>query len=203
MATFSSFLNRVSTQPYRDSIIGSFKLSMNKRGPVHRALDFGSGDGYFSRNLPAHLPIEQIISVDILARPASVVVPILYDGRNLPFEDSSFDLVYAIDVLHHCSDPLAALVDMARCTSRYLVLKDHNHSGLCGRVSLAILDELGNRRFGVPSPHHYQRNWSWVSWLESHGFARKVLQNPMPCHPPALSMLNRLQFFGLWEKLDE
>jgi SAM-dependent methyltransferase len=202
MTTFSSVLNRLSTQPYRDSIIDGFELSMAGRGPIHRALDFGSGDGYFSYNLPKHLPIEQVVSVDILDRPASLVVPILYDGRNLPFEDRSFDLVYAIDVLHHCSDPLAALADMARCASRYLILKDHNHSGLFGRASLAILDELGNRRFGVPSPHHYQRNWSWVSWLESHDFARRSLQNPMRCHPPVLSVLNKLQFFGLWERIN-
>ena len=74
---------------------------------------------------------------------ACYVQPVLFDGRRLPFADRSFELGYAIDVLHHCHDPRQSLLDLLRCTSRLLVIKDYTYSGLLGRLALGFLDELG------------------------------------------------------------
>lgn len=169
---------------------------------AERVLDFGSGDGYFASHI-SNLPgIRQVTPVDVVERKQSLLKPILYDGHRLPFEDRSFDLVYAIDVVHHCPDPLHALEDMMRCTSKYLLLKDHNYQTPIGRFALAVLDELGNRRFGIPSLYLYQRKWEWLAWIEKHGFKRIEFVHPMRCQTGLLAPTNGLQFMALWERVD-
>jgi len=169
--------------------------------PVARVLDFGSGDGYFASETGRLPQVTQLVPVDVVARPGSLVTPQLYDGARLPFADASFDLAYAIDVLHHCPDPLAAIDDMARCSSRYLLIKDHTYATAFGRWTLAVLDELGNRRFGIPSPYRYQRDWRWVEHIESCGWRRIELIQSLECHSGLLGWLtNRLQWIGLWER---
>lgn len=193
---------RLSTTPYRRSIVDGIVAALADRGPLERALDFGAGDGFFAAHLPQLTGIQQVTPVDVVERTSSWVKPLLYDGQTLPFTDRSFDLAYAVDVLHHCPDPIAALAEMTRCTRRFLLVKDHNHTGPVGKAVLAVLDELGNRRFGIPSPQHYQQRWSWVDWIESQGFVRCHWVHPMPCHRGPLAMTNQLQFLGLWARAD-
>jgi SAM-dependent methyltransferase len=169
--------------------------------PVARVLDFGSGDGYFASETSRLPQVTQLVPVDVVARPGSHVAPLLYDGARLPFADASFDLAYAVDVLHHCPDPLAAIDDMARCSSRYLLIKDHTYATAIGRWTLAVLDELGNRRFGIPSPYRYQQDWRWVEHIESRGWRRIELIPSLECHSGLLGLAtNRLQWIGLWER---
>ncbi|MEO6280218.1 class I SAM-dependent methyltransferase [Roseateles sp.] len=193
---------RLSTTPYRRSIIDGIVAALSDHGPVAQALDFGSGDGFFAAHLPQLTAIKHVTPVDVVERASSWVKPVLYAGRTLPFPDRSFDLAYAVDVLHHCPDPIAALAEMARCTRHYLLVKDHNHTGPLGKAVLAVLDELGNRRFGIPSPQNYQQRWSWVEWIESQGFVRCRWVHPMPCHRGPLALTNPLQFLGLWKRPD-
>jgi SAM-dependent methyltransferase len=192
---------RLSTTPYRRSIIGGIATALAGRDDAGSALDFGSGDGFFAANLTQLTPIRQITAVDVVERSTNLVKPLIYDGRTLPFPDRSFDLAYAIDVLHHCPDPILALGDMMRCTRSYLLIKDHNYSGPLGKTVLAALDELGNRRFGIPSPRHYQQRWSWVTWLEAQGWERCHWSHPMPCHRGPLALTNPLQFMALWKRM--
>ena len=149
---------------------------------VDSALDFGCGDGFFATRMPTVLGTPNITPVDVYLRPNCLVKPLIYDGAVLPFADRQFDLSYAIDVLHHCKDPLANLRDLLRCTRRYLFLKDHTYASPVGYAALCVLDELGNRRFHIPSLYHYQRRWSWVEMIEASGMRRVELIAPAPVH---------------------
>jgi SAM-dependent methyltransferase len=185
---------------YRLRVLDQLKATLAPLGPVDSALDFGSGDGFFAHSLRAQTALAAITPVDVVERAHSLVRPLLYDGQRLPFADRSFELAYSVDVIHHCPDPLAALADLARCTRRWLMLKDHQYTSAPGRLTLAVLDELGNRRFGIHSPYLYQRDWQWVKWIEAHGFVRRSFVHPMRCHTGLLALTNRLQFMGLWER---
>jgi SAM-dependent methyltransferase len=167
-----------------------------------RALDFGCGDGWFSSQFLASGQAKGVVSVDVARRKHCYVEPIIYNGAKLPFRDKEFDFVYAIDVLHHCADPLDSLADLMRCTCRYLLLKDHTYKSWLGWAALCVLDELGNRRFGIPSLYRYQRNWQWFSAIEESGFRLLTLIHPAPCHTGVLGTItNNLQFVGLWERV--
>ncbi|HEY0780902.1 MAG TPA: class I SAM-dependent methyltransferase [Thermoanaerobaculia bacterium] len=171
--------------------------------PAERALDFGSGDGLFARVFAEEGWAREVVPVDVQRRARTVVEPVLYDGVRLPFADRSFDLVYALDVLHHCPDPLASLRDLLRCTSRHVLLKDHNSGSTLDHWTLAVLDEIGNRRFGVPSLYRYQKDWEWLPVIEAEGFVREALIHPARCEtrPPISWVSNRLHFVGLWRRL--
>ncbi|MCE9534439.1 MAG: class I SAM-dependent methyltransferase, partial [Planctomycetes bacterium] len=175
---------------------------LRERAPVGRTLDFGSGDGWFATQLKASGLIGELVAVDVQPRPNSFIQPISYDGKRLPFDDRSFDLVYSVDVLHHCPDPAASLRDLVRCSNRYLLLKDHTWRTRIGKWTLAVLDELGNRKFGIPCLYQYQRRWDWFPVIESEGFRLVKQIHPAICHKRLMGLMtNALQFAALWERV--
>ncbi len=199
----SGALARAVARPtrYREGVLAILEQLMRLQPPARRLLDFGAGDGWFTSRLRDRGLATFAIGVDVLSSANSVSRPLLYDGKRLPFADRAFDVTCALDVLHHCPVPEDALAEVARCTSRTLVVKDHTYRGASGWLALAVLDELGNRRFGVPSPRHYQREWAWNATLQECGFVLRHMVHPAPCHSGLLGTLtNGLQFVAVWER---
>lgn len=187
--------------PYRRRVLDLFDGVLRPVAPIERSLDFGAGDGWFAASFVERGLARDVTPVDVQARPRTHANVTLYDGVRLPFPDGSFELVSCIDVLHHCPDPRASLEDALRCTGRFFLLKDHTFTGAPGRAALALLDEIGNRRFGIPSPYRYRTLSQWSAWIEDAGFARRALVHPANCHEGVLGWAtNRLQFIGLWER---
>lgn len=165
----------------------------------NRILDFGSGDGWFASQVMNAAICSDLQAVDVKRRDAVHFEPMTYPGGTLPFPDRAFDLAYAVDVLHHCDDPISKLDELARVSDSYILLKDHNYNSTAGKWALAVLDELGNRRFGIPSPQRYQHAWAWDSHLQASGWERIRLIHPMRCHVGVLGTLtNRLQYIALY-----
>lgn len=189
---------------YRDNVWTLVRPLLEGVGPFDRALDFGSGDGWFTAQARNSGVAREVVPVDVQRRRSVLVEPVLFDGVRLPFDDRAFDLAFAVDVLHHCPDPEASLGDLLRCTGRYLLLKDHTYATQSGRFALMLLDELGNRRFGVPSRYRYQQRWEWLPVIEGAGFRRLALIHPARCEtrPPISWFSAPLQFVGLWERTE-
>ena len=186
---------------YRRRILGSFRSVLKPHAPVDRCLDFGGGDGWFAWSLQQAGLARDVIAVDVQARPYIYAPVKLYDGHCLPFEDRSFDLVSSVDVLHHCPDPRASLRELLRCAGRFFLIKDHTYRGVTGKLVLCLLNEIGNRRFGIPSPYHYQKNWEWSPCIEDAGFVLRQTIHPTRCHSGPLGWAtNALQFISLWER---
>jgi SAM-dependent methyltransferase len=186
---------------YRVRVLAHIVELLKPLGTLNSALDFGSGDGFFASQWSKNQLIRAVTAVDVVERPASFVVPTLYDGERLPYNERQFDIAYAIDVLHHCPDPSKALADMLRCANRYVLIKDHTYRTSAGKLALGVLDELGNRRFGIPSPYLYQKEWAWATQIEAAGWRRMELHHPLRCHTGLLgAATNSLQFIGLWAR---
>jgi SAM-dependent methyltransferase len=186
---------------YRQHVLTAICQLLAARPRVARALDFGCGDGWFAREMKHAGVASTIVGVDVKIWPGLIRPPVLFDGERLPFSDQAFDLTYAIDVLHHCPEPERALREVLRCTGRYFLIKDHSYRSMLGWCTLTLFDEIGNRRFGVPSVYHYQREWSWNRHLEAGGFALEQLVHPAPCHSGLLGRwTNHLQFIALWRR---
>ncbi|KAB1501325.1 methyltransferase domain-containing protein [Corynebacterium sp. 320] len=95
-----------------------------------RLLDLGCGHGSLTLDLAAHVEslsgaASQVTGVDInpdaiatattaAAERESAVSFTQGNADALPFEDNSFDVVFASQVLHHVPDPVAALRECAR-----------------------------------------------------------------------------------------
>lgn len=187
--------------PYRRRILDSFDTLLRPHAPFSRCLDFGAGDGWFAASFLERRLTKDVTAVDVQARPNSFAAVTLYDGVRLPFPERSFDLVSCVDVLHHCPDPRASLEDALRCADRFFLIKDHTFEGPAGRAALAVLDEIGNRRFGIPSPFNYRTRQQWSDWIEDAGFVLRNMVHPARCHEGVLGWAtNGLQFIGLWER---
>ena len=100
------------------------------RDHVRNALDVGCGNGFSTYYVAERIP--DITAVDrsehMLERhPLRGSANLLSaDARHLPFEDNSFDLVYAWEVLHHIPDPSEVLREMARVSRRYVLVAEPN-----------------------------------------------------------------------------
>jgi SAM-dependent methyltransferase len=184
---------------YRRHILTLLRPLLEQHVPFGRALDYGSGDGLFAKVFGDEQIADEVVPVDVQYRKMCWVEPVLYDGKRLPFDDRSFELVYAMDVLHHCDDPRTSIAEMARCSSKYVLIKDHTYQKPIGKLTLCLLDEIGNRRFGVPSLYNYQRGREWSPWLEEEGFVLEKVIHPAACHFSLVGkFLNRLEFIALW-----
>ena len=187
---------------YRERTFGLIGNLLKPLGLIESSIDVGAGEGWFANRLMQEGLVQNCIPVEVSLRKHVEIEPIIYDGKTLPFPDNFAPLVYSIDVVHHAENPFELLDEIARVSSRWILLKDHTFDNFLGQITLQILDELGNRRFGIHSPGKYQKAWTWLEHLESRGYKLLSLLHPARCHTGILgAATNKLQFIALLEKI--
>jgi len=117
-----------TAQAYLDRLDDTFVAHALRLGVTQgSALDIGCGPGQIPLKLAQRLPGLEILGVDCSramlgeaqgnAQRAGLVARVRFqfgDGKRLDFPDASFDLVLCNSVLHHFSDPVSALREIAR-----------------------------------------------------------------------------------------
>lgn len=193
---------RLPANGYRRRIWREMRGLLAGLTPMTQILDVGAGDGWFACSIEGTGACDVVTAIDVMARPEPYHRVETYDGDLLPYPDAAYDLVYAVDVVHHAEEPAKLLVQMARCTRRYLLLKDHTWRTKLGWLTLAARDEFGNRRFGVRCVYRYQRGWEWDVVLQRSRLKRVQLIYPLKCHVGPLGRLaNTSEFLSLWERV--
>jgi SAM-dependent methyltransferase len=87
--------------------------------PGMTLLDLGCGPGTITAGLAEAVAPGPTVGVDLIPPPPGDVPGVTFvsaDVRELPFEDASFDAVFACCLLQHLADPLAALREARRVT---------------------------------------------------------------------------------------
>jgi SAM-dependent methyltransferase len=101
-------------------------------------LDVGCGEGVVTERLAQRLAPATVLGVDAdegrlrqewESRRAPNLSFATGSAYDLPFEDGSFDLVCAVEVLEHLERPRDALAEMSRVASRALLLSVPNEPG--------------------------------------------------------------------------
>ncbi|HWB54487.1 MAG TPA: class I SAM-dependent methyltransferase [Tepidisphaeraceae bacterium] len=129
-------------------------------------LDVGAGTGRKMRMLQERCPNVSAIGVEPVAgmREAGYAAGIeagsLVDGtaEHLPFPDSSFDIVAEFAVLHHVSNPRAAISEMMRVARHGIFISDSNNFGQ-GSVAIRTIKQL----------LYHSRLWPIANWLKTKG----------------------------------
>ncbi len=126
-------------------------------------LEVGAGDGLLARFFQEYRPETQVVAIDILPKnKCQRAFPVLqYDGRHLPFNDKSFDVVVLSNVLHHAVDPAGLFNELCRVAKKKILIKDHVYYSRLDFLKLLFLDWLGNVRQGVKIRGNYFRLVEW------------------------------------------
>ena len=126
-------------------------------------LDVGCGDGAIGRLMLAENARLRVTGVEAHERRVCRIPVQQYDGRRLPLDDASRDVVMLIDVLHHADDPAELMREAVRVARRAIIVKDHVREGLLAATTLRFMDGVGNHGTGVPMRHEY---WTRAQWAE-------------------------------------
>jgi SAM-dependent methyltransferase len=132
-----------------------------------RVLDVGCGDGELGARLRELRPDVSVEGIEVLTRQHAAIPMQIFDGVRIPYDDASVDVVLLVDVLHHTDDPSLLLRESARVARSAVLIKDHLRDGVGARLTLRVMDWVGNARHGVRLPYNY---WSRAEW--NHAFSR-------------------------------
>lgn len=165
-------------------------------------LDVGAGDGKLAWSLMQSRTDLRIEGVDVLMRARTWLPLKSFDGTNLPYDDSTFDAVMLVDVLHHTVDPLALLREALRVTRRWLIVKDHTLKGFAAGLRLKIMDHAGNSDHGVALPYNYmsQKQWEELERILNVKLTTKINDLDLYRWPLNFIFGAGLHFIALYEK---
>lgn len=139
-----------------------------------KILDFGCGDLALAFLISKKIRGIHIVGMDVV-RPInkpSRVQFILYNGNKLPFNDNSFDLIYAYHVLHHIKKPYEALAECLRVSAKRVILVESIVRSLIELPGLITMDYLANigRKEKIPMPFTFLRKKILLEFLLNNGW---------------------------------
>lgn len=154
----------------RKQLLGKAEVKLDRILPLlqndRQVLDIGSGTGALALLLLAEG--KQLTSIDVVDKSAfEEVEPQLYNGRDLPFDDGSFEVVQLITVLHHIPDPDRVLEEALRVGRKLIVMEDIYNNPLQKYLTW-FTDSLVNKEFWG-HPHTNKTDAEWKATFESMG----------------------------------
>jgi len=88
-----------------------------------KILDLGCGSGIAAKYFQDFFKAK-VFGVDVRDNRLVKIPFKIIDGKNLPFENDSFDVVLINYVLHHCEDPESLLREAKRVAKRIIIFED-------------------------------------------------------------------------------
>jgi SAM-dependent methyltransferase len=179
----------IAVRGHRKVVMGRRVLQISKNivelipEDVVSVLDVGAGTGEMAQAVNSFRPELIISGVDVYIRPKTFIPIVKYDGNVLPFDDSSFDALIMVDVLHHCNDPIAVLRECKRVSRQWILIKDHvSDSAYDGKI-LKFMDWVGNRAHDVVLPYNYLSSSEWISAFDDVGLKCVRTVNQLNLYP--------------------
>lgn len=174
-----------------------------------RVLDVGCGPGTITADLARLVPQGSVVGLDraggVLeeARRRAVGVPNATfqegDLMALPFGDGTFDVVHAHQVLQHVSDPVGALVELARVTrpGGLVAVRDSDYGAFAWSPADPALDRWleGYRRAARSVGAEPDAGRHLLAWCHRAGLADVVPSASVWCFATAE---DRAWWGGLW-----
>jgi len=128
-----------------------------------KVLDLGSGSGCIAQQIIRDCDAE-VTCVDVVNYSRASLSLVIYDGKNLPLKDVSFDVILLFFVLHHASDPVQVLKEAVRTLKvggSIIILEDIYNSRL-ERLAIKILDRIYNQFLDhVATPFSFKNAEEW------------------------------------------
>lgn len=172
-------------------------------------LDVGSGPGTITADLAELVAPGRVTAIEPVAdglavgesyvteRKLTNVRFEIADVHALPYEDDSFDVVHAHQVLQHLHDPVGALREMRRVSRGLVAARDSDYKAMAWYPELPALDEwmalyqaVARRNSGEPNAGR-----RLLSWANAAGFAEVTASSSVWCYA---SQAEREWWGGMW-----
>ncbi len=129
--------------------------------PKDRILDIGTGLG--SVCLLMNRQGYDLTPVDVIDQSLSPEIePQIYNGKKLPYKDSSFDTALILTVLHHTSNPEEILLEAKRVADKIIIIEDI-YTNPIQRYLTYFVDSIVNMEFsGHPHSNKSDNEWKDV-----------------------------------------
>ncbi len=165
------FSGNFDIQIFGSKIIKKFNLGIKRDRQLSKlitpylentdcVLDIGLGLGRIAKMIKDRG--HRVVGVDI--KNLSIVddiVPVIYDGRKLPFKDNSFDVSLLITVLHHTPNPELVLREAKRVSKKIIIIEDIYRNNFQKQFTY-FMDSLLNFEF-FGHPHSNKSDLGWVN----------------------------------------
>lgn len=137
---------------------------LNEGGKI---LDVGCGSGELDEFLVNKG--YRISCVDVVDKSRSKLIrPVVFNGRNLPFEDKSFDQILILAVLHHVVNYQEVILEAKR-VAREVIILDDLVENWWQRLEVGFWDSVLNLEF-LGHPHHNHSDREWQKLFNDLGF---------------------------------
>ena len=129
--------------------------------PGDKVLDIGTGPG--SVCLLMNRRGYNLTPIDVQNRTLSQEIePEIYDGKKLPYNNSSFDTALILTVLHHTPNPEEILLEAKRVADKIIIIEDI-YTNPIQRYLTYFVDSIVNMEFsGHPHSNKSDNEWKEV-----------------------------------------
>ncbi len=127
----------------------------------YRILDIGSGSCHIAKRLKDEG--YSVVPLDVKDKSCfDEITPAVYDGKKIPFPDSSFDVSLLVTALHHIREPVSIMEEAKRVSPRIIIIEDL-HSSIFQKYLTFAMDSILNREFfGHPHSNKTEAEWGVV-----------------------------------------
>ncbi len=168
-----------STNPVVKRLMANFEATLAElfsAADPQSLLDVGCGEGVLIHEWAQQLGDKRVVGIDLeedsiqagwTQRQAPNLEYKIMKAEDLPFADGEFDVATAIEVLEHVPDPEHTVAEMARVSSRWLLVsvpREPLWRGL-NLARGAYIKDLGN----TPGHINHWSKRSFVKMLSQHG----------------------------------
>lgn len=129
--------------------------------PKDKILDIGTGPG--SVCLLMNGDGYNVTPIDVIDQTLSPeIAPEIYNGKKLPYNNSSFDTALILTVLHHTSNPEEILLEAKRVADKIIIIEDI-YTNPIQRYLTYFVDSIVNMEFsGHPHSNKSDNEWKEV-----------------------------------------
>lgn len=129
-----------------------------------KVLDIGCGTGSIAKVIKKE-KLAKITLVDVAHNPICDQYPVvIYDGKNLPYDNNQFNVSLLTAVLHHAKNPSKVLDEAIRVTSDKIIVAEDVFTDFLGRAITFVGDSILN--WEIHSPFNNKTTDEWLKIFE-------------------------------------
>jgi len=142
-----------------------------------KILDIGAGGGWISEELQKRKKTSNTL-LDVINLNQTDLPLIIYNGKDIPLEDNSFDSALLICVLHHCQNPERVLQEARRVVKDKIIIVENVPSNRFSRFAMCCEDVFLNLGFCmlgnsfkeiINLPFNFKKISGWKNLFEEIG----------------------------------